>query len=277
MPAVGLVRAAVAYWENNNLVDRVVALQEKGEKSEGYAQELASLQVKNAKVRQLRQSAERSAARDADVCYYLGMSEKKLQDYREARKWTLRALKMEPERRETQVLANDVLFLSGDPGVLTEVLDKLCAANPEDSGFLARKGYLLWNKGDKSAARPLLEAALACPNPSLENRTLILNLLGRSAEAAKILNETGEAQRMANPDSKPDATMFLLRAVTHQFGGDAERAVDAYLGLVGIKDSYLKESVVKSLDFPQEAIAALVKTRKAAFENHPELKAPEDE
>jgi WD40 repeat protein/tetratricopeptide (TPR) repeat protein len=277
MPAVGVVRAAVAYWENNSLVDRFLALQEKGEKSAGYETELAALLAKNAKVRQLRQSAERGAAKDAGVCYYLGMAEKKLQDYQEARKWTLRALKLEPERPDIQSLANDVLFLSRDPEVLSEVLDKLVAANPENSGFLARKGYLLWNKGDKAAARKLLEAALVCPDPSLENRVLILNLLGRSAEAVKVLDETGEAQRKANPDSKPDSTMFLLRAVTHRFGGDAERAVDAYLGLVGIKDSYLKESVVKSLDFPQEAIAALVTTRKAAFESHPELKEPEDE
>lgn len=277
MPAVGVVRAAVAYWENNNLVDRVVALQEKGEKSEGYEKELAVLKVKNATVRQLRQSAERSAAGDADVCYYLGMSGKKLQDYPEARKWTLRALKMEPERSEIQILANDVLFLSQDPGVLAEVLDKLCAVNPQNSGFLARKGYLLWNKSDKTAARPILEAAMACPNPSLENRTLILNLLGRSAEAGTMLDEYEEARRKQNPDYKPESTIFLCRALTARFGGDVGRAVEAYLGLAGISDSYLKERVLKSLDYPQEIIATLVAIRKAAFETHPELKEPPEE
>jgi WD40 repeat protein/tetratricopeptide (TPR) repeat protein len=278
MPAVGVVRAAMAYWKSNTLMTRYEAMKKLDETSEAYRTEAHALRTLMESITRLRQSAERGASRDADVCYYLGMSEKKLTDYQAARKWTLQALELEPERRDIQILANDVLYLAQDPAVLEQVLDKLCAADPKNPGYLARKGYLLWNKGEKDAARKILEAALACPEPSLENRMLILNLLGRSSDALRILEDTEETRRKADPDYKPEATNLLYRIMCLRMGGDARQAIAAYITLVqGNGPVYLKEKTVKSLDYPQDVVEALMKTRKEAFERHSELKEPEDE
>lgn len=272
MPAVGVVRAAAAYWENSALLDRLEAWKKTDQESEAGRKELASMREANARILQLRQLAERNAARDAVVCYYLGMAGKKEQNYAEARKWTLQGLKLEPEREDLWILANDVLYLHQDPDILAGILEKLSAAYPENASFLARRGYLLWNKNEKDAAKPLLEAALACPNPSLENRILILNLLGRFDEAEKLLDDNDRENREKDPNYQPQALNWLYRLLTCECAGYGAQAIEAYCSMAAARNGALTDDVIRSLDFPQAAVEIVNKVHKAALDEHPELK-----
>lgn len=274
MPAVGVVRAAVGYWENNALVDRVAEWQKSDKESPASKTERLALQALYTRVTQLRQSAERNAARDVGVCFYLGMAEKKLSDYKAARKWTLLALKLEPEREDIQGLANDVLYLQEDAGVLAKVLDKLSQHYPGNSSFLARRAYLLWDRSEKDAAAPLLQAALLLPNISLENKVLILNLQGRCAEAKTALDHYVDEQRKLDPAYQPDNSALLYQMITLQGDGQEDPAVEAYRSLVRRSPDFIKENRLSGLDFPRASIQPLLQTRRAALKKYPDLETP---
>jgi tetratricopeptide (TPR) repeat protein len=271
MPAVGVVRAAVAYWENIALLNRIEAWKKLDSESPEAKKELASMQEANARVLQLRQLAERNAVRDAGVCYYLGLTEKRQRKYADARKWVLQGLKLEPDREDLRILANDVLYLSEDPETLEAILDKLIGTHPDNSAFLARKGYLLWNRNQEEAAKPVLEAALACKEAGLENRVIILNLLGRSGEADKLLDENDRESREKDPTYQPQALTWLYRLMTCESAGYGAQAIEAYRSLAVARNGALTDDVIKSLDYPQAAIEIVSKVHKAALSEHPEL------
>ena len=272
MPAVGLVRAAVGYWENNGLVDRVNAWQKTDKESDASKAERLSLMALYNRVAQLRQAAERNAMRDADVCYYLGMAEKKLADYDVARKWTLQALKLEPGREDIQILANDVLYLSKDPDVLAGVLDALCAKYPESGPFLARKGFLLANKGDKAASHKILKSALECEDLSVTDRSFIQCLSGNPQEAGTLLQDYEQQNKKADSTYTPEATLQLYQIIARQLGGETDKAVDAFHNLIAANSKLADEATIRSFDIPNELVQALLKAQQATLEKHPELK-----
>ncbi len=271
MPAVGLVRAAVAYWDNNSLVDRVNAIDNTDKKSDAYKAELLSLKALNRKVTQLRQAAERNAMRDADVCYYLGMSDKKLTDFQAARKWTLQALKLEPGREDVQILANDVLYLSKDPEVLAGVLDALCAKYPENGSFLTRKGFLLANKGNKEAAQKVFKSALACRDLLVVDRSLIQCLSGNPQAAGKLLEELEQEKKKADSTYTPDANLQLYQVIARQLGGETDRAVETFRALITSNAKYAQAGEVK-FDIASELVQTLLAVQQATLEKYPELK-----
>lgn len=273
MPAVGLVRAAVGYWENNGLVDRLGAWQKSDKESAASKAERLSLMALYNRVTQLRQAAERNAMRDADVCYYLGMAEKKLADYDVARKWTLQALKLEPDREDIQILANDVLYLSKDPDVLARVLDALCKKYPQNGPFLARKGFLLADKGDKAASQAVLQSALKCEDLSAINRSFIHCLSGNPQEAGKLLEEFEREKKQADSTYTPDNTLRLYQIIPRQLAGDKQAALDTFRNLIAGNSNLADEATIRSLDIPNELVELLVKVQQATLERFPNLKS----
>jgi WD40 repeat protein/tetratricopeptide (TPR) repeat protein len=271
MPAVGLVRAAVGYWENNGLVDRVNAWEKTDKESAASKAERLSLVALYNKVAQLRQAAERNAMRDADVCYYLGMAEKKLTDYQAARKWTLQALKLEPDREDIQILANDVLFLSKDPGVLAQVLDALCKKHPDNGSFLARKGFLLADKGDKAASQAVLQSALKCEDLSLVDRSFIHCLSGNPQEAGKLLDDYEEIKKKADSSYTPESTLRLYQIIARQLAGDPQAAIDSFRNLVAANGNLANEATIRSFDIPNELVGVLLQVQQATLEKFPDL------
>jgi tetratricopeptide (TPR) repeat protein len=271
MPAVGLVRAAVGYWENNSLVDRVNAWEKTDKESEASKAELLSLKALYGKVMQLRQAAERNAMRDVDVCYYLGKAEKKLTDYDAARKWTLQALKLEPEREDIQILANDVLYLSKDPEVLAGVLDALCAKYPQNGPLLLRKGFLLANKGDKEASQKVFQSALACQDLLVVDRSLILCLSGNPQAAGKLLEELEQEMKNADSTYTPGTNLQLYQVIARQLGGEPDKAVQTFRALITTNAKYAQAGSVK-LDIANELVQILLAVQQATLEKYPELK-----
>jgi tetratricopeptide (TPR) repeat protein len=270
MPAVGLVRAAVGYWENNGLVDRVKAWQKTDKESDASKAERLSLVVLYNRVAQLRQAAERNAMRDADVCYYLGLAEKKLTDYDAARKWTLQALKLSPDREDVQILANDVLYLAKDPAILSEVLDKLCAKYPKNGSFEVRRGFLHANKGDQAAAKKSFESALACEDLSLSDRGLALCLSGKPQDAIELLNE--DVRRKSAEDSTyvPTEVFRLYQIIALKLGGDLEKSTQEFKELISRNKGFLDSSAIQ-FDIPAELIEVLKDVQKATLERFPDL------
>jgi WD40 repeat protein/tetratricopeptide (TPR) repeat protein len=272
MPAVGLVRAAVGYWENNSLVDRVNAWEKTDKESDASKAEFLSLKALYGKVMQLRQAAERNAMRDVDVCYYLGKAEKKLTDYQAARKWTLQALKLEPEREDIQILANDVLYLSKDPEVLAAVLDSLCAKHPENGSYLARKGFLLANQGDKPASEKVLKSALECKDLSAVDRSFILCLSGDPRAAGSLLEDYAEEKKKADSTYTPEATLQLYQIIARQLAGETDKAVETFRALIAGNSKLAKEATIQSFDIPDELVQTLLKVQQTTLERFPDLK-----
>jgi hypothetical protein len=271
MPAVGLVRAAVAYWENNSLVDRVNAWDQADKESDASKAELLSLKALYGKVAQLREAAERNAMRDVDVCFYLGKAEQKLTDYQAARKWTLQALKLEPGREDIQILANDVLYLSKDPEVLAGVLDALCAKYPQNGSLLLRKGFLLANKGDKEASQKVFQSALACQDLLVVDRSLIQCLSGNPQAAAKLLEGLEQEKKKADSTYTPDTNLQLYQVIARQLGGETDRALETFRTLITANAKYARAASVK-LDIANELVQTLLAVQQATLEKYPELK-----
>jgi WD40 repeat protein/tetratricopeptide (TPR) repeat protein len=272
MPAVGLVRAAVGYWENNSLVDRVNAWEKTNKESDASKAELLSLKALYGRVVRLRQAAERNAMRDVDVCYYLGKAEKKLTDYQAARKWTLQALKLEPGREDIQILANDVLYLAQDPEVLAGVLDALCAKHPENGPFLLRRGFLLANKGDKQTSQKVFQSALACQDLSAMDRSLLQCLLGNPQAAQKLLAEHEQEKKKTEGTYTPDANFQLYQVLALQLGGETDRAVEIFRSLIAKDAKYAQPGAVK-LDVAGEIVQTLQTVQLTTLEKYSDLKA----
>ena len=270
MPAVGLVRAAVGYWENNGLVDRVKAWQKSDKESDASKAERLSLVVLYNRVAQLRQAAERNAMRDADVCYYLGLAEKKLTDYDAARKWTLQALKLSPDREDVQILANDVLYLAKDPGILKEVLDKLCLKYPKNGPFEVRRAYLYMNQGDKAAAQKSFESALACEDLSLSDRSLALCLSERPQDAVELLNEDVRKKSQADSSYVPTEVFRLYQIIALKLSGDVEKSTEEFRKLISQNNSFCDSSAIQ-FDVPTDLIEVMKDVQKATLERFPDI------
>jgi WD40 repeat protein len=272
MPAVGVIRAAVCFWENNTIVDRVLAAQKLEPESDAYKKEILEINPLYARVLLLRESAARNAFRDVDVCFYLARAAQKLEDYPEARKWILKAFEMEPNRVDILSLANEVLYLHEDPEVLFTALEKLCEDSPGNPNFAVRKAALLCDQGKREQAVPILEKALASAAIGTESRIMALVLLGRYQEADTTISKVTAEEQVKDPNYQTPHTRQVYHILCRHQLGDSTGAEADFAALIIASPVFMQQETLLRLDFPR----VLIETVTECWKKTTVLKSPKE-
>lgn len=264
MPAVGVMRAALCFWENNFIVERMLAAQKLDSESDAYKKEMLALTPLYARMQLLRESAARNASKDADVCFYLARVEQKLEDYPEARKWSLKAIEMEPDRLDILSLANDLLFLHQDPEILTTVLTKLCASSPENPNWAVRRAALLCDQGLRQQAVPILEKALTSPALFMDSRIMALVLLARYQEADAEISKAIAEERTKDPNYQSTNTRKIYQILcSHQLGDEAKATTD-FAAFIIEQPVLMQQKTLLGFDLPRVLIELVTECWKKA-------------
>ncbi|MEQ1892799.1 MAG: WD40 repeat domain-containing protein [Planctomycetota bacterium] len=276
MPAVGMVRAAVACWNQRNLVRRRVALAERDPESAEARQEQAELEALEISVQTLAAIAAREAEGDASICLWLSLQAEAASDTPGARRWIDRARALAPEDHEILAQARDVYVAGGDFDAELAALERLVALERQqglESELVRHRlqlGYNLWRRGEQARARVEFQDILERAEITTLDRVRMLVLLGRTTEALALWSEEMERDPKVGEDLD---TFVLLVAGLHR-EGEEKSALQGFQGLIEISPKFLQPDELRAFGLMPEVEAALLELLAETLARHPEL-APE--
>jgi WD40 repeat protein len=273
MPAVGLARAATAYWDLTRYNRRLEAANKLPHDSEEYKKERATLYEMRRKIHSLVTFADRNAANDPQVSLYLSRYHRLSDQKAEAKTYIDQGLAASPDDPKLILEAFYVADLHDDAAAALKHLRRLRELQPDDINHRVRLGFNLWRTGKAADAKIEFVAAADHPAVAKEDRAPILGLLGRGEESLALYKELAE-QTKDEKTKEYGTGGFVLLIMGYGYSGEIDEAISWYRKLIGQLPAAADQSVIELSTFSPEIKAGLLKVLTATLKKHPEL-APE--
>lgn len=276
MPAVGLSRAAIAYWYQLNYNRRSAALAKLDVKSEAYEKEEKELADLSERILTLAEFATRNSAGDAAVCYYLSMWALNAGEDEQSLDFIRQALAISPDDPLYLDQAGSVYRKADDNGKELESLEHLLKLKPDDKLNRIRLGYNLWRTGVRARAREEFKAVIDWPSISLYDKAPILGYLGRKQEALDAYKALAEKTKEASPDKAYSIDGLVYLILGYFQAGENDKAVEWYQELLKLAPQATSPDIIDGSSAEDETKVVLKKVLALTLSKHPEL-APKAE
>ncbi|HVJ45141.1 MAG TPA: WD40 repeat domain-containing protein, partial [Luteolibacter sp.] len=270
MPAVGLARAATAYWDFTRWKKRDEAVRKLPADSEEAEKERTALDELDRKINGLVTFADRNATNDPQVCLYLGRYYR-LADLRDkAEECIKRGLAAAPDDPKLVLEAFYVAEAYKDSATSLAHIRRLRQLQPEEITHRVRLGFILWRAGMAADAKLEFIAAADRPEVGKDDRACMLGLLGRGKESLELYKELAEASKDGKTKEYGTAGLVLL-IMGHGYSGEMDEAISWYQKLIKAAPAAADASVIEGAEFTPEFKAGLTKVLTATLKKHPEL------
>jgi WD40 repeat protein/tetratricopeptide (TPR) repeat protein len=212
MPAVGLCRAAIAYWYQLNLIRRENELKELEAESSEYEAKNRAIEDLRRQIQTLVEFGRRNAPGDAAVCYYLSMWARSAGEKADAIEFIQQALTLEPDNLNYLNQAALVHLDQNDLKEERKTLEHILQLKPGDPLNQIRLGYNLWRTGERPKAKELFTASIDWPDISIHDKAAIYSHLGRKEEALTVYQKIADDLKEASQDKQynTDACVYLI-------------------------------------------------------------------
>jgi len=276
MPAVGLSRAAIAYWYQLNLNRGNKELEALDPKSTAYAEKSRSLENLDMQIDTLVEFGKRNAPGDPAVCYYLSMWARSASEKEDARNYIRKALEMQPDNLSYLNHAALVYMDASDLPEERKILEHILKLKPGDKLNQVRLGYNLWRTDERPRALELFKASIDGPDISIYDKAAILSYLERKDESLAAYRKIADDLKEAADDKKysPDAYVYLI--LGHYQAGHHDQAIDFYRELIKGVPAAASQAALDSSNLTVETKEVLKKVLELTLAKHPEL-APKPE
>lgn len=277
MPAVGLARASVAYWDQNSYNRRMAALKNLASDSAEFAKEEAELQKLGERIDRLLQFAQRNVNNDPQIFLYLSKQAKAVDDLKSAKKLIEQALAVSPDDPKILLQAWMVDDSLADNANALKILKRLREVEPDVFLHRIRLGLALWRTGVRGPAKQEFSAVIDRDDLADFDRAVMLALLDRGDEALPVYQEMAEATKAKSADKKSYTLDGLVYQIAgHQFAGKPDEAIEWYRKLIAAAPGAAVVANLDSAGMTPEHTAVMKKVLAATLAKHPEL-APAQE
>ncbi|RYD36357.1 MAG: hypothetical protein EOP87_05610, partial [Verrucomicrobiaceae bacterium] len=271
MPAVGLSRAAIAYWYQLNLNRREAELKNLDPKSTAYEEKQRHTEDLRGQIHTLVEFGKRNAPGDAAVCYYLSMWARAAGEKAEAAEYIRQALALEPDNLNYLNHSALVLLDGGDLAEERRTLEHILKLKPGDPLNQIRLGYNLWRTGGRPKAKELFAASIDWPEISIHDKAAILSHLERKEESLAAYQKIADDLKEASPDKKYDTDACVYLILGNFQAGKKDQAIAYFRDLLKLAPAANDADVIEGSNLLAETKEVLKKVLALTLARHPEL------
>jgi hypothetical protein len=266
MPAVGLVRAALACWKRRDSVSRRVELAGLDPASPEAVREAAALAKLEREIGILVECAGREADRDPAIAHWLSLEAEADSDLPRAQRWIETARALAPDDQDTLEQARDIYVALQDHQAELAVRRRLLEFAPDDAQLRLALGHAHWRAGEIEDAKREFAAVLDRPEIETYARVQILTLFGRMEEA-----EAAWGAVNAHDPASAEIRTALYYVTGLMRVGKVEEAVEWYAALIPQGVGSLTEEDLRRAEFAPDVSALLFEALRETLARHPEL------
>jgi len=234
MPAVALANAAAAHWQQATLN---IHLREQGGGDGG------TNRVQE-RIDQCVRFAMRHTHTDGLVCLHLARHAVEEDDYELAEKLARMGWELMPDSPEILRLLVG-LTEDEDPGFARKLIERLVELEPDVPLHRMNLAHVMWDSGEKDAAREYYRALLDHHEVDEASSYLILLRAGRAGDALELVRERS---RDATASENEVMGMLTMEIAAAHHAGLTEDAVSAYHRLIAMTDMAADPAVVEEID-----------------------------
>lgn len=270
MPAVGLARASMAYWDRIRYNKRMTAFSKMERGSDEYRKEEAALGIMLERIVSLVQFAERNAADDAQVCLYLSREARVNEQTERAKRFIDQGLGISPDDPKILHEAYNIAQLQKDNAASLKYILRLREVEPDNPDHRVKLGFFRWRTGASADAKVEFDAVADITTIDKTDRAILLGIIGRGKESLTLFKELAENSKSAETKDY-DLTGLVYLVIGHQFAGDTDQTVEWYRKIIAQAPGAADASIIDGTDLSFEFKEALKKALATTLKKHPEL------